>query len=65
MFYKLGARARVAIALLGQLEYDFVVAPGAEPQKIRFQVVAAKRVKIDHKGNLLLHTLGGALRQHR
>jgi hypothetical protein len=47
------------------LEYDFVVAAGADPQKIRFHVVGAKRVKIDHKGNLLLHTLGGAIRQHR
>lgn len=49
----------------GQLEYDFVVAPGANPQNIRFQVAGASRLEIDKQGNLLLHTQKGVIRQHR
>jgi hypothetical protein len=48
-----------------QLEYDFVVAPGANPQNIRFQVKGASRLSIDRQGNLLLHTPSGIVRQHQ
>lgn len=49
----------------GQLEYDFVVAPGANPQNIKFRVAGASRLEIDQQGNLLLHTQKGVIRQHR
>lgn len=49
----------------GQLEYDFVVAPGATPQNIKFRVVGKSRLEIDKQGNLLLHTQKGVIRQHR
>jgi hypothetical protein len=49
----------------GQLEYDFVVAPGANPQNIRFRVAGASRLEIDRQGNLLLHTPDGFIRQHK
>lgn len=49
----------------GQLEYDFIVAPGANPKNIRFQVKGASRLSIDQQGNLLLHTPKGIVRQHR
>jgi hypothetical protein len=40
----------------GQLEYDFIVAPGAEPSLIRLGVDGARRVRIDDNGNLVLET---------
>lgn len=49
----------------GQLEYDFVVTPGATPQNIKFRVVGKSRLEIDKQGNLLLHTQKGVIRQHR
>ena len=44
-----------------QLEYDFVVAPGADPKAIRLKFDADK-VSTEN-GDLLLHTRYGALRQ--
>ena len=38
-----------------QLEYDFVVAPGASPDAIRLDVAGADRIEIDADGNLQLH----------
>ncbi len=38
-----------------QLEYDFVVAPGADPSKITFRIRGAARMKINAHGDLLLH----------
>src|SRR5580658_10436750 len=40
-----------------QLEYDFVVAPGADPRRIGFKIRGAKKIEIDANGNLVLHTL--------
>jgi hypothetical protein len=48
-----------------QLEYDFVVAPGANPEKIVLGFKGAERLEIDAQGELLLHTAGGELRQHK
>jgi hypothetical protein len=48
-----------------QLEYDFIVAPGANPKNIKFQITGAQRLEIDKQGNLLLHTQSGVIRQHR
>jgi len=36
-----------------QLEYDFVVAPGADPHAIRLAVQGAKELRIDAQGNLI------------
>jgi len=36
-----------------QLEYDFVVAPGADPHAIRLAVQGAKKLRIDSQGNLI------------
>ena len=36
-----------------QLEYDFVVAPGADPRAIRLAVQGAKKLRIDAQGNLI------------
>ena len=38
-----------------ELEYDFVVAPGADPSKIAFRIRGAARMKIDAHGDLVLH----------
>jgi Bacterial Ig-like domain (group 3)/Beta-propeller repeat len=37
-----------------QLEYDFIVAPGADPHRIAFDVRGAKRIRRDARGDLVL-----------
>jgi hypothetical protein len=44
-----------------QLEYDFAVAPGADPRLIQFQVQGASEIQIDAEGNLTLATSAGEL----
>jgi Bacterial Ig-like domain (group 2)/Divergent InlB B-repeat domain len=39
-----------------QLEYDFVVAPGADPSRIGFKIRGAKKIEIAANGDLILHT---------
>ncbi|HTA56525.1 MAG TPA: Ig-like domain-containing protein, partial [Candidatus Baltobacteraceae bacterium] len=39
-----------------RLEYDFQVAPGADPGRIRFKVTGAEKIAVDEKGDLVLHT---------
>ncbi len=48
-----------------QLEYDFVVAPGADPKKIVLGFKGAEKLQIDAEGNLVLHAAGADLRQHK
>ena len=48
-----------------QLEYDYVVAPGADPNSIRLDVEGASQLKLDRNGDLLLETSGGAINQHK
>jgi photosystem II stability/assembly factor-like uncharacterized protein len=48
-----------------QLEYDFHVAPGADPRRIRLAVDGAKELRIDEKGDLVLTTEGGEVRQQK
>jgi len=48
-----------------QLEYDFVVAPGADPKKIVLGFPGADKLDIDAQGELVLHTAGGDIRQHK
>jgi hypothetical protein len=47
------------------LEYDFVVAPGADPKKIVLGFKGADKLEIDAQGDLVLHTPGGVIRQHK
>ncbi len=44
-----------------QLEYDFVVSPGANPRLIRFEIEGASEIALDEAGNLVLQTGGGDL----
>ncbi len=39
-----------------QLEYDFVVAPGADPERIQLQFEGAETIALDEDGNLVLQT---------
>jgi hypothetical protein len=48
-----------------QLEYDFLVAPGADPGVIALAVVGADRVELDDTGDLVLHTRGGTVVQRK
>ncbi|MGB7923062.1 MAG: SBBP repeat-containing protein [Pyrinomonadaceae bacterium] len=49
-----------------QLEYDFEVAPGADPRQIALEYRGVKRVKIERRtGDLVLETTGGEVRQHK
>ncbi len=47
-----------------QLEYDFVVAPGANPDDIRFNLQGVESITLDAKGNLVLHTALGDVQEH-
>ena len=46
-----------------QLEYDFNVAPGADPGVIRFRFNPELRPRVATNGDLVLHFAGGELRQ--
>jgi len=46
----------------GQLEYDFIVAPGADPGRIRMAVEGAETAALDAAGDLVLQAGGGELR---
>ncbi|HEV8168229.1 MAG TPA: SBBP repeat-containing protein, partial [Pyrinomonadaceae bacterium] len=48
-----------------QLEYDFVVAAGANPKVIKFSVEGAKRIHLDQQGNLLLALKHGEVRLNK
>jgi acyl dehydratase len=48
-----------------QLEYDFIVSPGADPRRIEFEVSGAKRIRQDAQGELVF-TLGeNEIRWHK
>lgn len=48
-----------------QLEYDFVVAPGADVRRIKLSFAGAQRLRLARNGDLLLRVPGGALRQRK
>src|SRR5437867_3283792 len=48
-----------------QLEYDFVVAPGADPERIVLGFRGVERLEIAAQGELVLHAAGGAIRQRK
>src|SRR5262249_46887538 len=42
----------------GQMEYDFVVAPNADPQAITLNFAGVDRLELDGQGDLVLHAGG-------
>jgi len=48
-----------------QLEYDFLLQPGAAPDQIRFQITGADSVTVDAQGNLVLKLGSEEIQQHR
>jgi len=48
-----------------QLEYDLVVAPGADPRRIALGFEGVRELSIDPEGNLVLQTSQGAIAQHK
>jgi beta-propeller repeat-containing protein len=48
-----------------QLEFDFVVAPGADPQPIGFHFTGARSMKTDESGNLVVSSTAGDVLLHR
>jgi hypothetical protein len=48
-----------------QLEYDFIVSPGADPSQIGFRVSGAKKIEIDSDGDLVLHTASSDFRMRK
>jgi hypothetical protein len=48
-----------------RLEYDFVVAPGADPGVIRLDFRGVTRTRLDARGDLILSVAGGEMRQQR
>jgi hypothetical protein len=48
-----------------RLEYDFVVAPGADTKKIQLEIEGTSGITLDDDGNLLLHTKSGLLKQEK
>jgi len=49
----------------GQLEYDFVVAPGASTKAIRLQFEGVDGMRLDPAGDLVLSAANGEIRQHK
>lgn len=48
-----------------ELEYDFLLQPGAQPAQIQFHVEGADNVQVDASGNLVLKFDGQEIRQHQ
>jgi hypothetical protein len=48
-----------------RLEYDFVVAPGADPEHIQIAYSGVESLRLDQQGNLLFKGPAGDLVQHR
>jgi hypothetical protein len=48
-----------------QLEYDFVVAPGADPNAIKLDFEGVKQIRVDDRGDVVLDTGTAEVRQSR
>ena len=48
-----------------QLEYDFIVAPGADPNVIKMKFAGARKLRVADNGDLVIHINGGELRHHK
>jgi hypothetical protein len=46
----------------GQLEYDFVVAPGVDPNQIRLKFAGAGKLRVDQEGSVVLGSTGEEVR---
>ena len=49
----------------GELEYDLIVAPGADPEVIKISFDGAQHVRLDNSGDLLIETPAGEIRQRK
>lgn len=49
----------------GELEYDFKVAAGANPEAIGWRIEGAQRLRLDASGELVIGTAAGEVRQRR
>ena len=48
-----------------QLEYDFIVRPGADPDLLALSFEGADQLEVDAEGELVLHAAGGHVRQRK
>ncbi len=48
-----------------QLEYDFIVQPGADPQAIKFRLEGREAIALNAAGELVLQTAVGEVKQHK
>jgi hypothetical protein len=48
-----------------ELEYDFLVAPGADPRQIELGFDGAKRLRLDADGDLIVSIAGGEVIEHK
>ena len=48
-----------------QLEYDFIVAAGADPGRIKLLMEGAQGMRVDERGDLMLSVGGGEIRQRK
>lgn len=48
-----------------QLEYDFIVAPGADPTSIQLAFAGADQLEVNDKGDLVLHIASEQLLMHK
>jgi len=48
-----------------QLEYDFIVAAGADPHQIKLSMEGALGMRLDERGDLVLSVGGGEIRQRK
>ena len=46
-----------------QLEYDFIIAPGANPESISLSFKGARKLQVDTNGDIVLDTNNGTIRQ--
>jgi len=49
----------------GQLEYDFVIAPGADPAVIRLDFAGAEKLELDAEGELVMNIAGEQVRMRK
>ena len=49
----------------GNLEYDFVVAPGADPKMIKFDIEGAEKMEVNAQGDLVLRVDAGEVALHK
>jgi len=47
----------------GRLEYDFIVAPGADPKQIALSIEDAQSVEVDSSGDLIISAATGTIRK--